>query len=125
MQKLELSGRLANWATELGQFNLEFVPRNAIKGQALADFLAEFTNLPGVEELMMERRWLVYVDGSSTKKSGRARIVIITSKGEELNGSLRLEFRTTNDEAEYEAVIANLELALELGAKSMEVRSDS
>jgi hypothetical protein len=32
MQKLDLSGRLANWAIELGQFDLEFVPRNAIKG---------------------------------------------------------------------------------------------
>jgi ribonuclease HI len=38
---------------------------------------------------------------------------------------LRLEFRTTNNEAEYEAVIAGLGLALELGAKSVEVRSDS
>jgi ribonuclease HI len=51
--------------------------------------------------------------------------VIITPEGEELNGSLRLEFRTTNNEAEYEAVIAGLRLALELGAKSVEVRSDS
>jgi hypothetical protein len=40
MQKLDLSGRLANWAIELEEFNLEFVPRNAIKGQSLADFLA-------------------------------------------------------------------------------------
>jgi hypothetical protein len=45
MQKLDLSGRLANWAIELGQFDLEFIPRNAIKGQALADFLVEFTNM--------------------------------------------------------------------------------
>jgi hypothetical protein len=33
MQKLDLLGRLANWAIELGQFDLEFIPRNAIKGQ--------------------------------------------------------------------------------------------
>jgi hypothetical protein len=50
MQKLDLSRRLANWAIELGQFDLEFVLRNAIKGQALADFLSEFTNLPEIEE---------------------------------------------------------------------------
>jgi ribonuclease HI len=42
-----------------------------------------------------------------------------------LKGSLKLEFKTTNNEAEYEAVIAGLGLALELGAKSMEVWSDS
>jgi hypothetical protein len=46
IQKLDLSGRLANWAIELGQFDLEFIPRHAIKGQALADFLVEFTNMP-------------------------------------------------------------------------------
>jgi hypothetical protein len=42
-----------------------------------------------------------------------------------LNGSFRLEFKTTNNEVEYEAVIAGLGLALELGAKSVEIQSDS
>jgi hypothetical protein len=118
MQKLDLSGRLANWAIELGQFDLEFVPRNAIKGQVLADFLAELTNLPEAEK---ERIWIIYVDGSSTKRNGGAGIMIVTPEEEELNGSLRLEFKTTNNEAEYEAVIAGLGLALELGAESVEV----
>jgi ribonuclease HI len=95
------------------------------KGQALADFLAEFTNMPKIEEPKIEREWVVYIDGSSTKKNGGARIVLVTPEGEELNGSIRLEFKTTNNEAEYEAVIAGLGLALELGAKSIEVRSDS
>jgi ribonuclease HI len=125
MQKLDLSGRLANWAIELGQFDLEFVPRNVIKGQALADFLAEFTNMPKIEEPKIEREWVVYVDGSSTKKNGGARIVLVTLEREELNGSFILEFKTTNNEAEYEAVIAGLGLALELGAKSVEIWSDS
>jgi ribonuclease HI len=123
--KLDLSGRLANWAIELGQFDLEFVPRNAIKGQALADFLVEFTNMPEIEEPNMDQKWVVYVDGSSTKKKGGVGIVLVTPEGEELNGSLRLEFRTTNNEAEYETVIVGLGFALELGADSVEVRSDS
>jgi hypothetical protein len=78
MQKLDLSGRLANWAIELGQFHLEFVPKNAIKGQALVDFLVEFTNLLEVEGPKMERKWIIYVDGSSTRKNGGARIVLVT-----------------------------------------------
>jgi ribonuclease HI len=52
-------------------------------------------------------------------------IVLFTPDGEELSSSLKLEFKTTNNEAEYEAVVAGLELALELGADSVEVRSDS
>jgi ribonuclease HI len=83
--------------------------------------LVEFKNLPEVEELRMQRKWVIYVDGSSTRKSRGAGIVLVTPKGEELNGALRLKFRTTNNEAEYEAVIAGLGLALELGAEFVEV----
>jgi ribonuclease HI len=125
MQKRDLSGRLANWGIELGQFNLKFIPRNAIKGQALADFLVEFTNMPETEEAKTERKWVIYVDGSSTKNNGEAKILLITPDGEELSSSLKLEFRTTNNEAEYEVVITGLGMAFELGAESMEIHSDS
>jgi ribonuclease HI len=81
--------------------------------------------MPKIEEPDMERKWVVYVDGSSTKKKGGAGIVLFTPDGEKLSSSLRLEFKTTNNEAEYEAVVAGLELALELGVDSVEIRSDS
>jgi ribonuclease HI len=42
-----------------------------------------------------------------------------------LSGSLRLEFKTTNNEAEYEAIIVGLGMALKLGANFVEVQSDS
>ena len=105
LHKLDLSGRLANWAIELGQFDLDFVSRTAIKGQVLADFLAEFTNILGNEEVRMEKNWVVYVNGSSTKKYGGAGVLLITPEGKKLNSSLRLKFRTTNNEVEYEAVM--------------------
>ena len=43
LQKPEASSRLLKWAIELGQFDVYFFPRMAIKGQVLADFMAEFT----------------------------------------------------------------------------------
>ena len=43
LQKSKVSGHLLKWAVELGQFDIHFRPRTAIKGQALADFVAEFT----------------------------------------------------------------------------------
>ena len=43
LQKPEASSRLLKWAIELGQFEVNFCPRTTIKGQALADFMAEFT----------------------------------------------------------------------------------
>ncbi|XP_059436668.1 uncharacterized protein LOC132169694 [Corylus avellana] len=72
-----------------------------------------------------DETWVVYVDGSSTRKNGGAGVVLITPDGEELCSSLRLEFKTTNNEAEYEAVLAGLGLAREMGANFVELRSDS
>jgi hypothetical protein len=45
LHKLDLSSRLVNWAVELNEFDIEFVLRNAIKGQVLTDFVAEFTSV--------------------------------------------------------------------------------
>ena len=39
----ETSGRLMKWALELEEFEVIYRPRTVIKGQALADFLVEFT----------------------------------------------------------------------------------
>ncbi|XP_059460363.1 uncharacterized protein LOC132189630 [Corylus avellana] len=125
LRKLDLSGRLVNWAIEISEFDIHFVPRNAIKGQALADFVVEFTNIQDQEDWLKESTWVIYMDGSSTKRNGGARVVIITPDGRELKSPLRLEFKTTNNEAEYEAVIAGLGLAQELEAELVEVRSDS
>ncbi|XP_022862336.1 uncharacterized protein LOC111382551 [Olea europaea var. sylvestris] len=52
MQKTDASGRLLKWAIELSEFDLTFRPRHAIKGQALADFMVEFTKAPEMEALM-------------------------------------------------------------------------
>ena len=37
-------GRLALWAIELSEFDIQYRPRTAIKGQVVADFIAEFTH---------------------------------------------------------------------------------
>ena len=43
MNKLEAAGRLIQWVVELSEFDIRYKPRNVIKAQALADFIAEFT----------------------------------------------------------------------------------
>ncbi|XP_075655211.1 uncharacterized protein LOC142625439 [Castanea sativa] len=40
-------GRIALWAIELSEFDIQYRPRTAIKGQVVADFIAEFTNAEG------------------------------------------------------------------------------
>ena len=43
INKLEATGRLIQWVVELSESNVRYQPRNAIKAQALVDFIAEFT----------------------------------------------------------------------------------
>lgn len=50
MYKLDTLGRLVNWAMELGEFVIKYLPKIAIKGQAMADSLAEFTNPTNQED---------------------------------------------------------------------------
>ena len=43
----EAAGRMARWAIELSEFDIQYRPQTAIKGQAMADFFAEYTQLEG------------------------------------------------------------------------------
>ena len=43
MSSPEATGRLALWAIELSEFDVQYRPRTAIKGQIVADFIAEYT----------------------------------------------------------------------------------
>jgi hypothetical protein len=108
LQKPDLSGRLVNWAMELGQFDIDFHPRTAIKGQVLVDFLVEFCNIPEAEELLKELTWVVFVDGSSAQGRSGVGVLLRNPEGQEFGFAVKLEFFTTNNEAEYEAVIASL-----------------
>ena len=56
------------WAIELREFDIKYHPQMAIKAQALANFVAEFTL--GVENEIDEAFWTVKVDGSSNKEIG-------------------------------------------------------
>jgi len=125
LQKLDLSGRLVNWAVELREFDLEFYPRTTIKAQVLANFITEFSNQPKNQEPPEGDTCIAYVDRSSMKSQSGAGVALITSDKEEVAVALKLNFPTTNNEAEYEVVIVGLSLAEHLGAKNLEVRSDS
>ena len=47
MSSPEAVGRMALWAIELSEFDIQYRPRTAIKGQVVADFIAEYTQLEG------------------------------------------------------------------------------
>ena len=50
MSNPEVAGRMALWVIELSEFDIQYRPRNAIKGKVVSDFIAEFTNGESQEE---------------------------------------------------------------------------
>ena len=65
MNKPEAAGRMVQWAIKLNQFDIKYLPRTAIKAQALADFITEFT-FPDEDNLTNKaERWTIQTDGSS------------------------------------------------------------
>ena len=49
LRSADYIGRIAKWGTILGAFDIKYMSRTSIKGQVLADLVAEFTE-PEIEE---------------------------------------------------------------------------
>ena len=65
------------------------------------------------------------MDDATDALGAGARIVVITPEGIKLEHSFRLGFKASNNEAEYEALLARLTVVSDLSAKDVEVYSDS
>ena len=115
---------MALWAIELSKFDVQYRPRTAVKGQIVVDFITEYTQSEdkGVEG---QKLWSIHTDGSSTQRSGGAGVVIQTPEGDKIECMIRLDFPTTNNEAEYEALVAGLDLAKAVGVENMIIHCDS
>nr|XP_027102673.1 uncharacterized protein LOC113723912 [Coffea arabica] len=132
LSRPEASERLTKWAIELGEYDLSYEPRTAIKAQALADFLAELTfdevnetTSANTQATAKPQRWILHVDGSSNSEGSGAGLLLEDPQGEICSYALRFDFAASNNEAEYEAVIAGFQLARKLGAGHILVYSDS
>ncbi|XP_024006422.1 uncharacterized protein LOC112082935 [Eutrema salsugineum] len=118
------SGRLAKWAIELSEYDIEYRGRTATKSQVLADFLVE---LPPelVEVNPVTQPWILHADGSSSHKGSGIGIRLKSPEEEVIEQSFRLGFPASNNEAEYEALIAGLRLAKNIGAEHVHAYCDS
>ncbi|KAL0414905.1 UNVERIFIED_CONTAM: Retrovirus-related Pol polyprotein from transposon opus [Sesamum radiatum] len=71
-----------------------------------------------------KRGWLLHVDGSSNASNRGAGVLLQSPDGVEVEVAARLSFPATNNEAEYEALVLGLQLALEAGVKEINVCTD-
>ena len=128
LHKPEASGRLMKWAIELSEFDIRYRPKTAIKRQVLADFVMEFTSAEPAKDAQATTdlyTWKLSVDGASNAQGSEAGLILTSPEGIDIEYALRFGFHTSNNEAEYEAVIAGLNLAHSLEVDQLEVYSDS
>uniref|UniRef100_A0A2N9I521 Uncharacterized protein n=1 Tax=Fagus sylvatica TaxID=28930 RepID=A0A2N9I521_FAGSY len=132
----DFSGRISKWGAQLGAYDVRYKPRTAIKGQVLADFIAEFApenndiyigeeRPKDTERNLGKKCWVLYVDGATNSRGSGLGIVLISPKGELLEQAVRLGFGASNNEAEYEVLLHGLRAAKRLGADPLTIHYDS
>jgi hypothetical protein len=132
------TSNIAKWAAELAEFQLDFQPRYAVKSQVLADFIVQWTPPPSVSGgpdpdsdptpaeprglVFTKPHWTLYFDESARQQVGGARVVLIDPSGDQVKYMVHLEFKATNNMAEYETLIFGLSAALSLGIRQLLVK---
>ena len=123
IHKPDMSGRMARWEMELSKYGIQYKPRLSKKGQVLADFIAK---IPQLDTYLRETGWwTLSVDGASRQTGAGIGMQLTSPTGERIEQAVRLGFSATNNESEYVAMIAGLELALAMGANSLSIQSYS
>jgi len=125
LQSADYTGRIAKWGTILGAFDIRYMPRTAVKGQVLADLIAEFAE-PKPEEgggalnpdgklisAVSQQEpscWKAHINSAANQRCSRVGLVLVSPEGITIEKSLRLGFSATNNEAEYEALLEGMSM---------------
>ena len=137
LQRPVLSGRLAQWLLQLSQYEIITETPTTIKSQAITDLLAQSPRednssisdeVPGeISEVFLvgltDSVWTLRFDSSSTAASAGAGIVLYKGDGEAVTKAFKFDFPCSNNAAEYEAYLAGLAIAYEMGIKHLRVMS--
>ena len=129
-EKPTLIRKISSWQMLLFEFDIVFVARKAIKGQAIANYLA---NQPLNDVMALELEpdsvepwhWKLYFDGDANSTRNGAGAILVSSKGQQIPVSIKLNFDCTNNVIKYEVCIVGLQGALEFGAYDLSVFRDS
>ncbi|PKI49825.1 hypothetical protein CRG98_029802, partial [Punica granatum] len=140
IEKIPSSMRnIAKWRCRLTEYDIEYVPRTSVKGQAIADHLAEFpieddtpinSDFPDegilrVDEEEDKPAWKMYFDSAVNSTGSGIGVVLISSDGRYYPIAVKVDFPYTNNVAEYEACIIGLQAAIDFKVKELKVFGDS
>ena len=125
MGNKDASGRVAKWAIEVAPYALNYERRDAIKSQALADFLVDWAEMQYKPPLPCTNYWKMHFDGSRSKDGLGAGVVLTSPKLDVLQYVLQIHFAASNNVAEYEALVHGLKVAKEVGVRRIVCYGDS
>jgi hypothetical protein len=120
-EKPALTGKIARWQVLLSEFDILFVARKVIKGQAIADYLAYYPSeqlelmdleFPDEDVMTVDEgnhcRWKLYFDGAANAIGSGIGVVLVSPKGQQTPIAVKLGFHCTNNMTEYQACIVGL-----------------
>ena len=124
-EKPALTGKISRWQMFLSEFNIVFVTIKAIKGQAIADYLADQplndpelseSFFPNEDVMALEPEsnsveswcWKLYFDEAANSTKNGVEAVLVSPKGQQFPISVKLNFNCTNNVTKYEACIVSL-----------------
>ncbi|XP_047258988.1 uncharacterized protein LOC124891220 [Capsicum annuum] len=132
MSKPVLSDQLTRWYLQFQQFETVYIPQKAVKGNTLADFLADHPipndwklsdELPDKDAMVFEVRspWKMYFDGTAHRDGVGASAIFVTPQEE----VIRYSFTFMNNVAKYQVLILRLEMAIDMKQLQLHVFGDS
>jgi len=117
-----MSGRIGKWILALSEFDLRYESVKAVKGQIMADFVTQHCGVVGTLEIVP---WTLFFDGSTCDRGAGIGILLVSPQGKKYEFSLPIVATSTNNQAEYQALIKGLELLKEVRAVAVEIFGDS
>ena len=121
IQNRDAIGRITKWALELMGQGISYAPRTVIKSQVLVDFIVEWTKIPMLPAVIDQEYWMMYFNGSLMKKGPGAGLIFVLPLGVCMRYIVHIHFPSSNNVAEYEALINGLCITIELGIRWLDV----
>ena len=114
IQNRDATVRIAKWVLELMGQGISYAPRTGIKSQVLADFIVEWTEIQMPPAVVDQEYWTMYFDGLLKKNGAGVWLVFVSPLGVRMRYMVRIHFPSSNNVAEYKALINGLRIDIDL-----------
>ena len=137
-EKPYLLSRIVRWQVQLAEYDIVYMTRKVVKRSVITNHLADHAmedyeslnfDFPDEDVLAIEKGksnwWIMYFDGVVNVCGNGAGVMIISPDEKQYLVLVKVQFKCTNNTAEYKACILDLEAALKMNIRKIDVYGDS